>query len=208
MSHRFACLLVVIAVALVCGCHGDGDGDGEPSIDFGDNDPLRYIAIGDSITRGFEGSPGYPAFLALILGVPIENRGLGSATTADGISKARSALQSKPGFLLILYGSNDALQGRGSDAAEANLREIVRMAVANKTVPVIATVPHILPPRHLFNSSASRISERIRLLAAEEGARLVELRDRLGADPALFQDGLHPTPETDALIAELWAEHL
>jgi lysophospholipase L1-like esterase len=206
MSHRFACLLVVIAVALVCGCNGDGDG--EPSIDFGDNDPLRYIAIGDSITRGFEGSPGYPAFLSLILGVPIENRGVGSATTADGISKARSALQSKPGFLLILYGSNDAIQGRGSDAAEANLREIVRMAVANKTVPVIATVPHILEPRDAFNASAGRISERIRLLAAEEGARLVELRDRLGTDPALFSDGLHPTPETDALIAELWAERL
>ncbi|MDA0323131.1 MAG: GDSL-type esterase/lipase family protein [Verrucomicrobia bacterium] len=208
MWHRFACLLVVIAVALVCGCDSGGGGGGGPSIDFGDNDPLRYIAIGDSITRGFEGSPGYPAFLSLILGVPVENRGVGGATTADGVSKARSALKSKPGFLLILYGSNDAILGRSSDAAEANLREIVRMAVANKTVPVIATVPHMLAPHAPFNSGGGRISERIRLLAAEEGARLVELRDRLGTAPALSRDGLHPTPETDALIAELWAERL
>jgi lysophospholipase L1-like esterase len=207
MWRRIACLLVAGLVALICGCEGGSSGGG-PSIDFGDNDPLRYIAIGDSITRGFGGTPGYPAFLSLILGVPVENRGVGGATSLEGIGAAKSALKSKPGFLLILYGSNDAILSRGSAEAEANLREIVRMAVANKTVPVIATVPHILEPRDAFNASAGRISERIRLLAAEEGARLVELRDRLGTDPALFSDGLHPTPETDALIAELWAERL
>lgn len=206
MWHRFACLVVVAAVALVCGC--DGGGGGGSSIDFGDNDPLKYIAIGDSITRGTGTAPGYPAFLSLILGVPVENRGVGSAMTDDGVSAARSALRSKPGFLLILYGSNDAIQGRGTDQAEANLREIVRMAVANKTVPVIATLPHITGSRIGFDAAAGRISERIRVLAPEEGARLVELRDRLGDDPLLFQDGLHPTAETDELIAKLWARRL
>lgn len=204
LFKRIRCLLLIAALSVFVGCENGG---GE-EFDFGENNPDLYIAIGDSITRG-TGTPGYPAFLAALLGKPVENRSVGGTVSKDAISAADRALRSKPGTLLILYGSNDAIHGLSRTGAGENLRTVVQMAIANMTLPVIATIPHMTGSHAVFDGSAADISALIREIAATEGARLVDLRSEIPADPALLQpDGLHPTEATDMLIAELFSQQL
>jgi len=83
-----------------------------------------------------------------------------------------SALQNdQPGYLLILYGANDAIMSYDSDTAIANLQDIVEAAKANNTIPVIATLTPMYGEHSIFNGEAERISDGIRNLATQENMR-------------------------------------
>lgn len=197
-------LATVILLALGC----ENGGSDEPAHDFGDNNPGLYIAVGDSITAGV-GTSGYPALLSPLVGATVQNRGVYGETSRQGQGTAGRALDANPGYLLILYGANDVLFGRDTDMIANNLRNMVRAAIANQTIPAIATLTPMVGPKRGFDSAARRLSERIRALAAEEGARLVDLEAAFNFDTTLMQaDGLHPNADGDALIAAQFANAL
>ncbi len=189
-----------VALSALVGCEGHGGGKD----DVGDNDIDLVACIGDSITAGVacEGAP-YPTRLAAKSGKTVMNFGVGGAVSADGLSRVKAAVARKPGYVCILYGANDAGHGVPLSTTESNLRRMVRYCKANQCIPLLATPTPEKGPHKIYNGHSNRIAEVVRIIAKEEGARLVDLRAAFGSgDGLLVDDGLHMTEAGSELIAE------
>ena len=93
--------LVSVAVLALTGCEDDDSSPLGSGHDFGDNDPNRVSAIGDSITAS-----GWLPQLSSMIGKEVINRGVGGATSGDGRRSVNTVLSGdKPGFLIIQYGA-------------------------------------------------------------------------------------------------------
>ena len=197
----FAAGLLMLALA---GCGGGSGSSAGSGADFGSNDPHVVVALGDSITEGVDGSGApWPARLASLSGKTVINAGVGGEPSAGALSRCGGLLaNNKPGYLIILTGANDAIQSRDTDAAIANIREMVQLAKANKTVPIIATLLPMVEGHAIFDSAAERISAGVREIASSEGVTLVDLHGEFG-DPEnqLIFDGLHPNDTGNQIIA-------
>ena len=172
--------------------------------DIGNNNPNVVVALGDSITAGTtgDGTP-YPAQLAWLSGKTVINAGIGGERAADGLSRIGGVLATnKPGFILILYGAGDAIKRTDSEAAVASVRDMVRQAKANKTVPIIATLPPMIGSHAGWEPRAERISAGIRDIARQERVPLVDMKEEF-PDPRqqLMPDGLHPNSLGNRSIA-------
>ena len=168
-----------------------------PTIDFGDNFPARVTAIGDSITAGTEGLP-YPARLQAILRgrnpeARVINRGEGGQSTFGGLGLVNHALVTdRPGFMLIMEGTNDVRQFVPEELTAGNLREMVRRAKGNKTVPILATIPRELGAAGFFADAAVSLNVLIRQIATDEKITLADVFAALPDATYFSADGFHP----------------
>jgi len=197
------CLVGLVAIAFSsCEDGGDGGslGDGH---DFGSNSRDVYVAMGDSITRGYGATIPYPAVLSSMLGKTVINKGVNGAKSSDGVSAVNGVLGStKPGFLLICYGANDVIHSVPPATIIARLRSIIQAAKANQTIPVIATCTPQIKGHSAFGGGVISLNVRIRSLAAEEGVELVDLETAFtGHDEYMTSDGLHPNNTGHSVIA-------
>lgn len=177
-----------------------------PITDIGNNNPNLLVAIGDSITTGSTVSgPSYPARLSGILGKTVMNRGVNGATSAAAGSQANGALSANPSFLLIMLGTNDVFREVPPETVAANLRTAVNAARANKTIPVVATIPPNL--RSDFQQGiVNSYNNRIKSMAGSSGARIADVAREFGPGTGLIQDdGYHPNDRGTAVIAFTFA---
>ncbi len=192
--------LVVMAVCVLCGCESDS-GD---NFNYGDNDPNVRVAFGDSITSGIgDGIVPYPARVAGLTGQIVVNEGIAGSHASEGASRIWGVLNAhKPGTLMVLYGVNDIMHSVGNDDIIDDLRTIVQAGAANNTKVLIATLTPMID-RHngIFQSTIEDLNGRIRLMAAEEGVRLVNLATLFGTGEGLQVDGLHPNDAGTEIIA-------
>jgi lysophospholipase L1-like esterase len=206
---RFAAILAVSGLCAGCENNGGSKSLGE-GYDFGNNDPNLVVCIGDSITKGnaVPGLTPYPALLGPMIGKSVENRGQGGAMTDYGVEITPGILANrKPGFLIIDYGAVDAIFDRDQAWSLNNLRTIIRMATANKTIPILATLTPQIGEHRVFNHWVDDFNPQIRDLANAEGAALADIADGF-ADPEslLVDDGLHPNQAGEQLMATLFAD--
>ncbi|MCF7837805.1 MAG: hypothetical protein K9N49_04175 [Candidatus Marinimicrobia bacterium] len=166
--------------------------------------PGVYLAIGDGITSGSSPTIGdpWPPRLDRLLGSgkTVINKGKAASRVGYGSSKINGWLvQYDPGFLLILYGTNDLGVDYSADYIVGELRKIVRAAKAYGTVPVLGT----LPPFFISGvGGQSTLNSRIRQLASAEGIACADVSAAFNNRRSLIMDdGLHPTPEGQELIA-------
>jgi lysophospholipase L1-like esterase len=188
--------------------------------DFGPNDARRATAFGDSITRGVvrDGaitSNNYPNNLqAMLRGQDpawrVINRGVPGETTPVGARRfpgARAA--DRPGFALIMEGTNDAERGDDPAFILANLESMVSNAQGNQTIPVLATIPPIFRNDARGQSVVSAANTMIRTLARARGIVLAEIFEGMN-DRALFGDTgrdvdpLHPNERGYGVMAGIW----
>lgn len=200
-------VLVLSVAPVYSGCGGDS---GE-SRDFGDNDPNIVACMGDSITQGYMsiGEP-YPARLATISGKTVLNFGVPGVQSDYGTETIGSVVKRKPGFICILYGTNDAIRGIDPDITKQHLRYIITVAKANKCIPILATLPKMSDSHLEFDRAATATSNAIRDLAKEENVDLVDLNMAFG-DGALYlnpKDGLHLSDEGGNFVAQKFNAHL
>jgi lysophospholipase L1-like esterase len=181
--------------------------------DFGANDPNLYVAFGDSITH--DGQPGarpsYPERLSLLLGRTVVNEGVDGERSAGGRDRVDSVLkQYKPGYLLIIYGANDAFHARPTAATIENLQAIIDCAKDNRTIPVLATTLPIVGLREEWANAVVDLNRRIRDLAERENLLLVDLEKIFAADTdsLLRPDGVHPSYAGNDAIAEAFYDVL
>jgi lysophospholipase L1-like esterase len=115
--------------------------------------------------------------------------------------------------VLIMEGSNDLLLSTRDSSvlprAVAGLREMVRDAKTRFIRPYLATIPPINPAgsrgRFWGADLVPRFNDSIRSVAAFEGVTLVDVYQGFGGNFALLgSDGLHPTAEGYAKIADLF----
>ncbi len=173
--------------------------------DFGENNRDVVLVLGDSISAGgYSGAAPWPARFGGIIGKTVVNESIGGATASVGAARVQAALRNhKPGFLIIFYGANDAIQGVNANATENALRAMVSAAKANQTIPVMATVMPMEYGRRTYNGRVDRINECIRAVASAERVKLVDLhrtmRKRNPDD--YYVDGLHLNDLGEELVA-------
>jgi acyl-CoA thioesterase-1 len=178
-----------------------------------ESDPITVVIFGDSITAGF-GLDQEQAFPALIqkkadsLQVPIEvvNAGLSGETSAGGRARIGWILKRPIDIFVLELGGNDALRGVSPDATYENLKSIIEQVKQTSPGTLILLTGMEAPPNmgpdytFQFRNIYIRIAE-------ETGVSLMPfILDEVGGIPELNQtDGIHPTEEGHAIIAEnLW----
>lgn len=176
--------------------------------EFGENDPNLVVCIGDSITRGYAcDGPPYPSCLAALTGKNVRNGGVNGALSSAGTSAANAAVGTKPGFMCILYGANDAIHSLDPSSTAANIRSIIAICKANNVIPIVATPPPQIGEHKQFTSNSLRIGSSIKAVCASEGVSCVDLYASFGANctPLMTSDGLHPNASGAQLIASCFA---
>src|SRR3954471_3190500 len=125
VSRLFAVrLFLVLLVALAAGC-------GEKPKLARLADDAVVLAFGDSLTfgTGAEESESYPAQLEKLIGRRVVRAGVPGEVTAQALARLPEALaEHSPRLLLLCIGGNDFLRRTGNRQAEANVREMVKLA--------------------------------------------------------------------------------
>jgi lysophospholipase L1-like esterase len=142
--------------------------------------------------------------------------GVRGSRSVDGIERVAGSLaQSRPAFILVLYGTNDwnrcqSLAPESCFTVSA-LRDIIRTARAGGTQAVVGT---IIPANPAYadrmpverNRWIQLENDLIRSMVQQEGAVLAETWAAFGSDPSLwpplFFDQLHPADAGYARISD------
>ncbi len=195
-----------VACSLLVGCNnGSDDGLGSGG-DFGSNDPNVVLVVGDSISvGGYSGAANWPSRFAGMVGKTVVNKAVGGTTSGEGAARIRGLLSSvKPGYVIIFYGANDAIQGVGTDSTIGALNAMADAARANKTIPVVGNVMPMASWHGVFNGRVDAINGRM----SEVNAKRVNTYGAIISDPAsyLVRDGLHPNDLGEMAIAMEFAD--
>lgn len=183
---------------------------------------MRYVALGDSYTIGTAVSPAerWPEQLVVALG-PAEprlelvgNLAVNGYTSSDLIGRELPALDDlRPGFVTVLIGVNDVVQGVPPATYQVNLVTILDVLLARLPADRIVTVASpdfTITPAGAENGDPSQQHDGIvaanatlSRLAAERGIAYVDTFDlslRAAHDRSLVaDDGLHPSGAQYAL---------
>ncbi len=233
VAPRRRAWLLALAAAGVLGCGGCGhssDSTGPSSttsttqFDFGPNSPRTVDAFGDSITFGtleerkigfgLDTVNNYPNDLQKMLqkldpAWHVNNRGIGGEGVQDGAARIPSVLTfDRPGYILIMEGTNNASRCDDPGFIVGDLRSMVEAAKANKTIPILGTIPPNFRSPTCAQDVIDESNAAIRGLAAAEGIVLAEIFDGMN-NRALFglgpdRDPLHPNEQGYAVMAGIW----
>lgn len=189
----------------------------------------RFLAFGDSLTKGWVSppsararttlGPGYPHLLwrrllsrytAQIREITVFNEGARGERASAAESRFRAVVaRRRPEVVLLMHGTNDLdlASGAGAEAAADAIRSMVRHAQDVGADVVLMTIPPHLRPGAVL--SAEDLNKLIRLMAARLGVELVDVHELVqngscpgrGSLPCLGSDGIHLTAEGYELLA-------
>lgn len=163
------------------------------------NEPVRMVALGDSLTAGF-GLPAGQAFpdklakalAAKGLKVDLVNAGVSGDTVAGGLSRLDWSVPDGTTAVIVELGANDALRGIDPKATRAGLAAILERLRARGIAVLLCGM---LAPRNMGKDYAAAFDAIYPDLAAASGAVFYPFfLDGVATDARLNQpDGLHPT---------------
>jgi acyl-CoA thioesterase-1 len=174
------------------------------------------VAFGDSLTAGFGAEPGnsYPDFLQKDLdhaGLPwhVINAGVSGETTTDGVNRLGEVLAYKPKIVIVEFGGNDGLRGLPIETTRANLDQIIGMlrnagikvVLAGMTLPPNYGPDYIRKFEQVYRDLAAKYKV-IRIPFLLQGVATVATRN------LMQRDGLHPTAEGNAIVAQTVMRYL
>ncbi|HEX6692941.1 MAG TPA: GDSL-type esterase/lipase family protein [Burkholderiales bacterium] len=187
--------MLLVAAAAACG--------DKPKLSRLPGDAV-VLAFGDSLTYGTGAgeSESYPAQLEKLIGRRVVRAGVPGEVTAQALARLPAALdEHAPRLLLLCIGGNDFLRRLGNQQAEANVREMVKLARARGVEVLLIGTPEpgftVTPPA-FYAGIAKQFA-----VPYEESVIGEVLRDNsLKADP------IHPNARGYGVIAERVAERL
>lgn len=172
-------------------------------------DPV-VLFLGTSLTAGLGVDPeaAFPALVqaridSLEWAFAVENMGVSGETSAGGVRRLPWLLRQPIAVLVLELGANDGLRGLDIDQLESNLDSIVVSTRA--TYPdVRVVIAGMQAPPDLGRRYSTEFRLVFERLAMRHDAALVPfLLEGVGGVAALNQeDGIHPTAEGHAEIAE------
>ena len=219
--RRFSFFWTSLFTVFLAGCGGSGHAGGLRNGDPGDNDLNVVVAFGDSLTHGSECEcPPYPRRLETLIEKVVRNTGVSGGKASDNIGRTQEAIDKyHPAFMLILYGVNDMIHGKGVPGTLAALSQMVLICKQNNVVPVLATYPIPFGSHGAFAMGTIGLNEGIRGLAEAQGIRCVDLElefareaaetapGEVVTDRALMEaDGLHPNDAGTQIMALAFAD--
>ena len=179
------------------------------SISLADKDHVNLLIYGDSISAGYgmDTEKQWSEELKKILieekiGLTIINKSLSGETTGGGLSRLEKIIDnSKPSYILIELGGNDALRGYPPAKIKNNIEEMINLSI-KKGVKVLLMQIRILPNygrryQTSFESIYKEVSE-------ENDIPLIPfmLNDIALNKELMLDDGIHPNATAQPLIAE------
>ena len=171
------------------------------------------VAFGDSLTAGYGADAGesYPDNLQRDLdklgyAYHVENLGVSGETTADGLARVGAVIARKPRIVILEFGGNDGLRGIPVTAAETNLdRTMARLTAAHIRI-LLAGIT--LPPNY-GKDYISRFQGMYHDVAVKYRVPVIPFLLAGVFEHRLFQmDGIHPTAQGYALVAETVLQYL
>ena len=178
---------------------------------------MKIICLGDSLTYGYGvwSSRSWVTLLAEKTGIRTLNHGTNGDTSGYMLDRVRRHVipdKTDPGdILIIMGGANDVLMYGANDNDVSNIIKIADLALLKGAVPVIVVEPGFrsspapfygpLDPERL-NGNFDHFADHLITEASSRGIRYFDLRPVMTA-PDLFIDGVHPTDEGHALIADI-----
>jgi lysophospholipase L1-like esterase len=190
-------LILVLVVALAAGC---GD---KAKLSRLPGDAV-VLAFGDSLTHGTGAAENesYPAQLEKLIGRRVVRAGVPGEVTAQALARLPSTLdEHAPRLLLLCIGGNDFLRRLGNSQAEANVREMVKLARSRGVEVLLIGTPEpgitVTPPA-FYAGIAKQFT-----LPYEESVVGEVLRDS-----SLKSDPIHPNAQGYGVIAGRLAERL
>ena len=172
-------------------------------------EPLRIVALGDSLTHGY-GLPPEEGFVPQLQdwlhanGAPdvvIVNAGVSGDTTAGGLARLDWSLAEGADALIVALGGNDLLRGIDPAASRANLDAILTEAEARGLPALLSGMRAPLNYGAEFKAAFDAMYPEL----AETHGALYDpfFLEGVASDRALWQDdGLHPNAEGVARIVE------
>lgn len=170
--------------------------------------PLRLLALGDSLTAGY-GLPNGDGFVPQLeaalkakgYDVTVLNAGVSGDTTAGGLARLDWALGDRPDAVIVELGANDMLRGLDPAAARANLDAILTR-LTERRLPVLLAGMRASPS--LGRAYGEAFDPLYPELAEVHGALLYPFfLDGVATDARLNQgDGIHPNAAGVKVIVE------
>lgn len=168
------------------------------------------LFFGTSLTAGMglEPSEAFPALVQRKIdsaGLPfrVVNAGVSGETSAAGARRIAWLLEQPVAILVLELGANDALRGQDLVAARHNLQEIIDRTRARYPDVRVVVAGMEAPPNLGRRYTAEFRALFVNLARDNQAALIPFLLEGVGGHPALNQpDGIHPTAEGAAIVAE------
>jgi acyl-CoA thioesterase-1 len=194
LAIRFLFHWVTFIGAVTAGCAQDG----------------HVMFFGNSITAGLGVDPAqaFPALIEKKISdtgwrYRVTNAGLSGETSAGGLRRLDWLLQRQVDVLVVELGANDGLRGLSLEMTESNLQAIIDKARQKNPQMIVVLAAMEIPP-NMGQDYTAKFRRLFSALAAKNKCPLIPfLLEGVGDRPELNQaDGLHPTAEGHAIIAE------
>lgn len=171
-------------------------------------EPLRIVALGDSLTAGY-GLPGDAAFPVRLQkaldakghDVAIVNAGVSGDTTTGGLDRLAWSVPDDTDGVILELGANDALRGVDPQVTKAALDKILDR-LAKRNIPVL--LAGMQAPRNMGPEYVKAFDAIYPALASKHEVVFYPFfLDGVATDPKLNQgDGMHPNPEGVDVIVQ------
>jgi len=175
-------------------------------------EPLRIVALGDSLTAGYglESGQSFASRLqtALIdagLNVRVDNAGVSGDTTSGGLARVDWAIDGpqKPTLVIVALGANDMLRGLDPELTRQNLAAILKKLQDQK---IQALLVGMRSPLNMGAVYQKKFDDIYPALAKEYNIPLHPFfLEGVAMNPNLNQgDGVHPTLEgVDVMVKNI-----
>ena len=176
-------------------------------------DPVKLLALGDSLTAGYGLKQGegfadqlQTAFRKMGRPVTVINGGVSGDTSAGGLARIDWALADQPKVVIVELGANDMLRGIDPESTRRNLAGIIEKAQAAGAKVLLAGMKS---QRNLGADYVQRFDAIYPELAKQYNVPLYPffMAGIVGADGSadtklLQPDGLHPTEAGAKIIVD------
>ena len=178
---------------------------------------LRIVALGDSLTAGYQLPPGhsFPARLQTALqekghDVEVINAGVSGDTSSGGLARFAWAVPDGTDLVIVELGANDALRGIDPSQTRKSLDEILEKV---KGAGADALLTGMIAPPNMGPDYAAQFNPIYPELAKKHGIELYPFfLEGVAAERELnLDDGIHPNKEgVDVIVANILpaVEHL
>jgi len=220
MMTKIRCKLLVLPLLFLLGACSDGNqSKNDTKVNSTTKQPAKQVKtilfFGDSLTAGYgleDPETAFPARIgqkidSLKLPYTIINAGLSGETTAGGRERIVWLLKQPMDIFVLELGANDGLRGLNVTETSKNLQVIIdRVRAKNPDCKILLT--GMMVPPSMGAKYADGFKAVFTDLAAKNKLEFVPflLQDVGGISRLNQADGIHPTAEGHAILAEnVWS---
>jgi len=170
-------------------------------------DPVTIVALGDSLTAGYQLPPGkgFPAQLERALrgeglDVRVVDAGVSGDTTSGGLARLDWSVGEEADAVIVALGGNDALRGLDPATTRENLDAILDRLEERDLAVLLAGM---LAPPNLGEEYGKEFRAVFEDLSGRDVVYYPFFLEGVAADPSLnLADGIHPTAEGVSVMVE------